>query len=494
MGIKKIISLVFIIAMVVLAAGCHGGDTAQNNTQDTAQNNTQDNAQESVEAQEESYADLIFDNTVVHTVDVTISEEDRADQLANPTEKTKYKADVVIDGEEVKDVIFKTKGNSSLFFVAAAGKDKFSYEINFNKKKTGQTFHGLDKLDLQNNFSDATMMKEYMAYWLFNRMGVKAPLASYVWLTVNGEEQGLYTALENEEFSFLERTSAGEGTIYKPEEKEMDLTDEELERLNAGESAAHDNGGGADLAYRGDDEKNYPDIFENAETPDDAETRARVIRSLKAISERKDLDKYLDTDTTIRYFAVHDYLVNYDSYTGPMLHNYCLYEKNGRISMLPWDYDIAYGTFPADARMDTEVDSKDVVNAGVDSPLGEIADEARPMWNWILCDEGYLNEYHEKLGELVGIIGAKEFEKEASRVYDLILPYIEKDLKGYYNAEKFRKAYKLLLKFTELRAESVRRQVNGQLATRSELQDEEDKVDASEISIRDMGSVLDLGN
>ena len=145
-----------------------------------------------------------------------MSEEDRTDQLANPKDKTKYRADVVIDGEKIKDIAFHTKDNSSLFFTADAGKDKFSYGINLGKYEEGGNYHGLDKLNLQNNFADATSMKEYMAYWLFRRTGTDAPLASYVWLTVNGEDQGLYTALEPVGNGFLERTKDGKGTIYRP--------------------------------------------------------------------------------------------------------------------------------------------------------------------------------------------------------------------------------------------------------------------------------------
>ena len=469
---KRIISLLLIILLIMSSAGCHDQDNSQ--------------------GKEASYADLIFNNTIVHTIDISMSKEDRADQLANPKDKTKYKADVVIDGEEIKDVAFNTKGNSSLYFVVDAGKDKFSYGIEFGKFVDDQTFHGLDKLSLQNNYSDGTSMKEYMAYWLFDRMGVDAPLTSYVWLTVNGEVQGLYTAIEGVEDSFLERTKAGEGSIYKPEDRDMALTDEEMDRLMSGNSAAHDNGGGADLAYKDDNEESYPDIFENAETDDDAETRVRVIRALKALSEKEELDKYLDTEEIIRYFAVHDYLVAFDSYTGPMLHNYCLYENGGRLAMLPWDYDIAFGSFPADARMDAVIDSNAVINTGIDSPLGGIADEARPMWNWILSDDNYLNKYHDALSELVSVIDSGAFKEESARVYDLILPYIEKDPKAYYSKDKFSGAYETLLGFTELRAESVLRQLKGQLAARSELQTEEDKVDASGISIGDMGSVSDL--
>ena len=182
----------------------------------------------------------------------------------------------------------------------------------------------------------------------------------------------MYTALEKVEDSFLDRVADGKGTLYKPEDGGMGLDDAEVERLVNGKSAAHNNGGRADLIYKDDDAASYPDIFENAETDDDEETRANVIRALKALSERKDLDKYLDTDEIIRYFAVHDYLVSYDGYTGMMLHNYYLYENGGRLAMLPWDYDNAYGCFPQDARIAVDVDSNEMINAGIDSPLGDV--------------------------------------------------------------------------------------------------------------------------
>ncbi len=473
---KKTLTLLLVLLMM-LAAGCSGGESAPD---------------ESAPEEAASYDELIFDTSVVHRIDVTLSEEDRAEQVANPTEKTKYKADVVIDGEEVKDVAFHTKGNSSLFFAADAGLDKFSYALNFGKFTDGGTFHGLDKLNLQNNLTDATSMREYMAFWTFRRMGVDAPMASYVWLTVNGEDQGLYTALEDVGDSYLERIADGEGAIYKPEDKGMPLDSEEMERLKAGNSAAHNSGGGADLKHKDDNEESYPDIFENAVTDDDSDNRANVISALKALSVRKDLDKYLDTEEIIRYFAVHNYLVNYDSYAGPMLHNYCLHENGGKLAMLPWDYDGCFGQFPADAIVGRDADSKDVINAGIDSPLGAAREEDRPMWSWIVSDETYLKEYHDDLKELMDVIDSGEYEKEAGRVYDLILPYIEKDTKSVFRPERFQKANETLIRISELRAESIRRQLNGQLATRSENQNEEDKVDASEVTIRALGATADL--
>ncbi len=50
-------------------------------------------------------------------------------------------------------------------------------------------------------------------------------------------------------------------------------------------------------------------------------------------------------DEVLRYFVVHNFVVNGDSYTGSMIHNYYLYEQDGKLSMIPWDYNLAFGGF-----------------------------------------------------------------------------------------------------------------------------------------------------
>ena len=103
------------------------------------------------------------------------------------------------------------------------------------------------------------------------------------------------------------------------------------------------NARGADLRYTDDDPDSYSDIFDNNETDMDAGAQ-ELIAALNALSEGKPADA-LDTDEVIRYFATHNFVLNYDSYTDSMLHNYYLYENNGKLSMLPWDYNLAFGGF-----------------------------------------------------------------------------------------------------------------------------------------------------
>jgi len=50
---------------------------------------------------------------------------------------------------------------------------------------------------------------------------------------------------------------------------------------------------------------------------------------IKKLNEGTDLEKYLDVDEILRFWAVNTFLVNLDGYSGGMYHNYYLYEENG---------------------------------------------------------------------------------------------------------------------------------------------------------------------
>ena len=41
--------------------------------------------------------------------------------------------------------------------------------------------------------------------------------------------------------------------------------------------------------------------------------------------------------------AVHEFVVNLDSLSGNMAHNYYLYENDGQLNIIPWDYNLSFG-------------------------------------------------------------------------------------------------------------------------------------------------------
>ncbi len=447
------------------------------------------------------YESRLFDSSFVHAIEVSIDDADWEDLKENPLDKTKYLADVTIDGETVKGVSFSTKGNTSLSFVASDPEsDRYSFKLNFGKFVENQTYHGLDKLNLNNLYADATYLKDYLCYRLFEQSGVAAPLTSYVWLTVNGAPHGLYLAIEEIGESYLNRTRGGAGVLYKPETEQLDNaksasnagnpTDRDAQSgftppdgMQGGPGRPDAGSNGADLVYSEDDLSSYSDIFDNAKTAVTDADKQRVIAALKALSEQSGLSDVLDTDEIIRYFAAHNFVLNYDSYTGNMLHNYYLYENDGKLAMLPWDYNLAFGAFGGAS------DVTGLLNTGIDTPLSGASEDARPMWAWIVKDDAYRSSYHAVFDELLtAYFDSGVFSREVDALYELLLPYVEADPTAFYTVEQYKTAVTSLKRFCLLRAESVRRQLDGSLSTDTEAQDAAQRIDASDLDLSAMGS------
>ena len=235
------------------------------------------------------------------------------------------------------------------------------------------------------------------------------------------------------------------------------------------------------LQYTDDDPDSYSNIFENAKTNVTGADKARLIRSLKALGEGEKLEDVLDLDEVLRYFVVHNYLVNGDSYTGSMIHNYYLHEADGKLSMIPWDYNLAFGTFQGR-------DASDAVNDPIDTPLSVSGDGSRPMADWIFQSEEYTELYHRYFSEFLDSVDVNALIGETVA---LIAPYVEKDPTAFCTYEEFETGVAALKSFCEKRTESVRGQLDGTIPSTDEGQeaDSSQLVDASDLTLSDMGSM-----
>ena len=506
------------------------------------------------------YENRLFDSSRVHTLDIVMDDWDGF--IEQCTDEEYAACTVVIDGEKYGNVAIRAKGNTSLSSVAAYGNDRYSFKIEFDHYQTGKTYYGLDKLCLNNIIQDKTYLKDYLAYTLMNKMGVPAPLCSFVQINVNGEAWGLYLAVEGVEDGFLARSyGASTGNLYKPDSmsfgggrgngRDFDM-DDFREQFDAQEDASDSAGvsdsapqggdftppgmpGGGDftpgdmpdgagfpaggdftpgedftppdmqggggfggfggmgsddvkLKYIDDDPDSYSNIFTSAKTNIDDEDEARLIASLKALSEGGEAAAaVVDTDEVIRYLVVHNFLCNGDSYTGSMVHNYYLYEENGVLSMIPWDYNLAFGGFDMGGFGGSGATS--TVNFPIDSPVsGSLSD--RPMVAWIFDSEEYTARYHELYAEFIEtVFDSGWFEEELDRVAALIDPYVEADTNGFFTYDQFQTGAAALREFCLLRAESITGQLDGTIPSTSAGQsaDSSALVDASSVSLSDMG-------
>lgn len=520
------------------------------------------------------YEDRLFDTSTVHTIDIVM--DDWEGFLEGCTDEEYVLCDLVIDGERCQNVAIRAKGNTSLTQVASYGNDRYSFKVEFDHYDSAITYHGLDKLSLNNIIQDNTYMKDYLTYQMMSWFGVDAPLCSYAYITVNGEDWGLYLAVEGVEDAFLERNYGSDyGELYKPDSQSMgggrgnggafDMEDWMADREDGGtdqtfdwntvrqeqpeamtppgmedgeapemppagpsgdaasansdvttvvdpmeagaqgealpgpqETGGRQLGGGmgsmgssdVSLSYTDDDYDSYSNIFENAKTDITDADKDRLIESLRQLNAGENIESVVDVDEVIRYFVVHNFVCNFDSYTGSMIHNYYLYEEDGQLAMIPWDYNLAFGGFQG------AQDATALVNYPIDTPVSGGTVESRPMLAWIFADAEYTELYHQYFGQFIAeYFESGYFEQMMEQTRTLIAPYVAKDPTKFCTYEAFETGIAALEQFCLLRAESVRGQLEGTIPSTDEGQSRDSSalVDASAVAISDMGTMNNGG-
>lgn len=422
------------------------------------------------------YSRRLFDDSYVHTLDIRIGDWDAF--LAAATEENYTECDVEIDGEVFSSVGLRAKGNNSLRLVNEYGLERYSLKIEFDHFQDGNTYYGLDKLSLDSSYQDNSYMKNYLAYDMMDYMGVPSPLCSYVWVTVNREDWGLFLAVEEPEEAFARRNyGADHGKLYKPDYRSLEAENRDVA-----------------LQYTTEDPADYDNIFRNAKFESNAEDQARLIGALKTLSEGTDLESAVNVDEVLRYFAVQVFVVNLDSYLGRTGHNYFLYEEDGIISMLPWDYNLAFATYSL-GMPDPVNDAELYVNYPIDTPAsGEIMTN-RPLYHNLMKNDEYFAKYHAYFDQFIReYFESGYFVKETAETAKMISPYVKKDPTAFCSYEDHLTAVRTITDFCMLRAESVRGQLSGTTPStiRGQQEDTESRVDASEVWLPDMGEIADL--
>lgn len=587
------------------------------------------------------YEDTLFAKDSLIEVNVEIAEDDWADLLANAISEEYYACDVTVNGTEYKNVGFRAKGNTSLSMVASSDSDRYSFKISFDQYVDGQSCDGLSKLVLNNNYSDATMMKEAICYDMFEFLGADASLYNYAKVSINGEYYGVYLALEPVEESFaLRNYGSSYGELYKPDSMEMggpgkmkgfDADDIKEMFEKSGENAESDSdepgsqneppqmpsgenadgqppqmpagetgggqmpqmpngddqngeipsgfrggntdqappqmsgnangeqsnkeqmpqmpngnstdgqppqmpsdfdsgdmngqppelpdgfdprndkdfgdiadiggfgsgmgsGSGAELNYTDDDTDSYEAIWEGSVFSTTDKDHRRVIKALKN-SQADDADietlrKYIDVDNVLRYMAVQTFVVNLDSLSGTMAHNYYLYESDSQLNLIPWDYNLAFGGFQSQ-------NASDVVNFPIDTPFASgISTENRQFFMALLENEECLAQYHEYLRMLTEeYVGGGVFENTVARITSQISDLVKTDPTSFYTYDEYLEAVEMLKNTVTLRADSINGQLDGTIpATREEQNaDSSALIDVSAIDLEVMGTMMGGG-
>lgn len=434
---------------------------------------------------EKEYPEALFTLAEMATIELEIPEETWRKITTKASDKDYYECDVTINGERLDPIAIRTKGASSLDDVQMMKSDRYSFTLKLNKYKKGQEYHRLTKLLLKNNIWDATQMKDAIVYDMCRFIGLPAPLTNYARVCINGKLFGYYLMVEPVDKHFCRRNWPDEVTnIYKPYHN---------------------------LAYTGEDMKQYAAISDYAKVKGGEASMKRVVEALRSVDEGKDIEEHIDVESVMKYMALQTMVVNFDCMTGHNTQNYYLREADGKISLIPWDYNLAWGGYPEDEEMEgedmleqsqtmmlptdagkrTTEEASRVVNFPIDTPFSADLRE-RTFFMKLLANEQFKARYYHYLDMLCNqyILGG-EFTKTLNTINDEIGQFAGTEPNAFYTNEQFHKAQKTLQLVLEKRAASVHGQMKGEIPATWEGQKAQPQllINSEDVNLQDLGGI-----
>ena len=317
-----------------------------------------------MENEEQLYEEL-FSQATIHKIDVQMNEATWQNMMANASKEEWTPCDVTIDGETIKNVGIRTKGNSSLMM---AKNNKYSLRLKLDKYDKTNNYHGLTEFCMNNMLSDASCLRDILCYNAMYEVDGVAPHAAHTDMYLNGKLYSFYLLAEQPGDTLAERYGVDDDTVlYKATER-------------AG------NGGG--FGFGGDSYCSFtqnmtPDRFDvKFGTDDNYQHIVDIQTAINKLTSTnyKFIEDVIDVPSFLKGFAVNSIFCNYDSYNGSLAHNYYLIYTGGKAYFVGWDYNLAMGNFMGGA---------DSVNSDITTSLYQTTVADRPLAKLLQVPEYY---------------------------------------------------------------------------------------------------------
>jgi spore coat protein CotH len=290
-------------------------------------------------AQQPVNGTTLFDDSYVHRIDVTFTQNNFWDSLeyyyneafSNGGDVKYMMTTVSIDGVTIDSVGFKEKGFYSNW--GAAGSVKKPFKVSLSKYVADQKYDGLKKINLSNGFEDPTIMRDVLAYKFMRDAGINAPRTAYAKVYLNNTYWGLYVMVEEIDKRFLKNWFANdEGNLFKC--------------IN-----------NTSLAWQGNTVSEYEDEFE-LQTNEDLNDWSQFLRFVDQVNNsganfNDSIDAVLDVNKYLYVLAADVIMFNWDSYYEHG-RNFFIYNNpdDHRMNWIPWDYNLAFSDWTTNLIID----------------------------------------------------------------------------------------------------------------------------------------------
>jgi hypothetical protein len=235
-----------------------------------------------------------------------------------------FASSVIYVSSTLQDTIFNVgihvRGNTS----RDAGKK--SFELSFNSLVPGRKYRGLEKMKLNGEHNDVSILRTKLASELCVQAGIIAPRTSFVKLFINNEYKGLYIHVEHLDDEFIQKRFPNDnsGNLFKCFY-------------------------GSDLTYHGTNASYYQGTYE-LKTNESANDYSGLIQFISVLNNSSaanfvcDIQSVFDVESYLRTLAIEILIGQWDGYAYNK-NNFFLYERpsDGKFVFIEYDLDNTFG-------------------------------------------------------------------------------------------------------------------------------------------------------
>ncbi|WP_422397626.1 CotH kinase family protein [Sporosarcina psychrophila] len=321
--------------------------------------------------------------------------------------KKKYEIDIVYRGSHIREL------------------RKKSYQLSFYKPSI---YRKAKELHLNAEFKDPSLLRNKLSFDFFNEIGCLSPKSRFVFVKLNGKNEGIYLEIESVDEFFLANRQLPEGPIYYAVDGDANFSlmsnlDKEVKKsLTLGYEKKC-------VTEQGDNQ--LQEMIVNINTVPREEFEHEIV-------------KYVNVDKYLRWLAGVIFTQNFDGF----VHNYALYRngETGLFEVIPWDYDATWG--------------RDVNGESMREDYLRI-EGFNTLTARILDVKTFRMQYKNLLEEILNSKFNVEYMKpKIQAMHNLIRPYVLKDPYEKDNIAVFDQEPDFILAYIEARGNYIRSQLD----------------------------------
>jgi hypothetical protein len=313
-----------------------------------------------------------------------LSEAELDELEATPDEYVHGSFELTVDGVPkgplLTDVGIRLKGGVGSSRPVKTGKSGF--KVRFDEFVDDQLFFGIKRLTLNNMIQDPSMVHESITYGLFRDLGLPASRTGYAFITLNGDDYGLFLNLETLDEVSLPQWFPTTGHLYEADAAKTDLVPGDATRFEVDEG----------------DEEDISDL------------EALIAAVNDGVGDwSDDVSPFADLEQMTAHWAVERYVTHWDGYAGVDAefrpNNYYLHSDTvGIFQMMPWGTDQTWQ-----------------FNMEFDEPAGGI------MFNECLADASCKQLYLEGLTDVYCVAPGLDLPGKGAQLATTLAPYQDRE-------------------------------------------------------------------